>query len=191
MPVSYSTIKAASEPEAIAELLTTRVLGPVMPSVVVKKVRPKSGRRYEAPRVLWNVYEAELEFSGGIPATSLIWTKAFFTDEGSEEYQHRIRRLLAGQNGNPLDPHGYVQFFSDLNLFLFFFPTDPVFPKMASVFDPQHVAPMLASAAINTATAEQRTHASVPVNCSLFWSEIRCSKPTPATPIPRNIGRCA
>src|SRR5207302_262946 len=127
-----STIKAASEPEAIAELLTTRVLGPVMPSVVVKKVRPKSGRRYEAPRVLWNVYEAELEFSGGIPATSLIWTKAFFTDEGSEEYQHRIRRLLAGQNGNPLDPHGYVQFFSDLNLFLFFFPTDPVFPKMAT-----------------------------------------------------------
>ena len=98
MSVSYSTIKAASEPEAIAELLATRVIGPVMPSVVVKKVRPKSGRRYEAPRVLWNVYEAELEFSGGIPATSLIWTKAFFTDEGSQEYQHRIRRLLAGQN---------------------------------------------------------------------------------------------
>jgi len=67
MSVSYSTIKAASEPEAIAELLATRVIGPVMPSVVVKKVRPKSGRRYEAPRVLWNVYEAELEFAGGIP----------------------------------------------------------------------------------------------------------------------------
>ncbi len=141
MPVSYSTIKAASEPEAIADLLATRVIGPVMPSVVVKKVRPKSGRRYEAPRVLWNVYEAELELSGGIPATSLIWTKAFFTNEGSEEYQQRIRKLLASQNGNPLDPHGYVQFFSDLNLFLFFFPTDPVFPKMASVFDPQHMAP--------------------------------------------------
>ena len=95
MPVSYSSIKAASEPEAMAELLATRVIGPVMPSVVVKKVRPKSGRRYEAPRVLWNVYEAELEFAGGIAATSLIWTKAFFTDEGTEEYQHRIRKLLS------------------------------------------------------------------------------------------------
>jgi hypothetical protein len=30
------------------------------------------------------------------------------------------------------------------------------------------VAPMLASAAISTATAEQRTHASVPVNCLEF-----------------------
>jgi aminoglycoside phosphotransferase (APT) family kinase protein len=144
MPVSYSSIKAASEPEAMAELLATRVIGPVMPSVLVKKVRPKSGRRYEAPRVLWNVYEAELELAGGIAATSLIWTKAFFTDEGFEEYQHRIRKLLSGQNGNPLDPRGYVQFFSDLNLFLFFFPTDPVFPKMATVFDPQAMAPMLA-----------------------------------------------
>src|SRR2546425_6236228 len=143
MPVSYSKIKAASEPEAIADLLATRVIGPVMPSVVVKRVRPKSGRRYEAPRVLWNVYEVELEFSGGIPATSLIWTKAFFTDEGSEEYQHRVKRLLASQNGNPLDPRGYVQFFSDLNLFLFFFPTDPVFPKMSIVFDPHAMAPML------------------------------------------------
>src|SRR6266852_7194496 len=144
MPVSYSSIKAASEPEAMAELLATRVIGPVIPSVVVKKVRPKAGRRYEAPRVLWNVYEAELELAGGIAATSLIWTKAFFTDEGSEEYQHRIRKLLSGQNGNPLDPRGYVQFFSDLNLYLFFFPTDPGFPKMATGFDPQAMAPMLA-----------------------------------------------
>jgi aminoglycoside phosphotransferase (APT) family kinase protein len=144
MSVSYSSIKAASEPEAIAELLTTRVIGPVMPSVLVKKVRAKSGRRYEAPRVLWNVYEAELELAGGIGARSLIWTKAFFTDEGCEEYRQRISRLLANQNGNPLDPRGHVQFFSDLNLFLFFFPTDPVFPKMFSVFDPQAMAPMLA-----------------------------------------------
>jgi aminoglycoside phosphotransferase (APT) family kinase protein len=143
MSVSYSSIKAASEPEAIAELLATRVIGPVMPSVVVKKVRPKSGRRFEAPRVMWNVYEAELELAGGIAATSLIWTKAFFTDEGCREYQQRISRLLSSQNGNPLDPRGYVQFFSDLNLFLFFFPTDPVFPKMSSVFDPQAMAPML------------------------------------------------
>src|SRR6202165_6153899 len=117
MPVSYSSIKAAPEPEAMAELLATRVIGPVMPSVLVKRVRPKSGRRYEAPRVLWNVYEAELEFAGGIAATSLIWTKAFFTDEGSEEYQHRLRNLLASQNGNPLDPRGNVYFFHALGLF--------------------------------------------------------------------------
>jgi len=143
MSISYSAIKAASEPEAIAELLATRVIGPVMPSVVVKKVRPKSGRRFEAPRVMWNIYEAELELADGLTANSLIWTKAFFTDEGCREYQQRISRLLSSQNGNPLDPRGYVQFFSDLNLFLFFFPTDPVFPKMSTVFDPHAMAPML------------------------------------------------
>jgi aminoglycoside phosphotransferase (APT) family kinase protein len=110
----------------------------------VKKVRPKSGRRLEAPRVLWNVYEAELELPGGVAATSLIWTKAFFTDEGAKEYQHRISRLLAAQNGNPLDPAGYVQYLPDLSLFLFFFPTDPVFPKMPAVFEPAAIGPLLA-----------------------------------------------
>jgi len=51
------------------------------------------------------------------------------------------------------------------------------------------VAPMLMSAAIRTATAEQRTQDSPPVNRPPDWSEIMRSKPTPATPIPKNKGR--
>lgn len=143
MPVDYSIIKAASEPSAIASLLTERVIGPVLPSVSIKKVRAKSGRRLEAPRVLWNVYEAEFELPGGVASSALIWTKAFFTEEGATEYKDRISRLLAAQNGNPLDPHGYVQYLPELSLFLFFFPTDPVFPKMGEVFDPDSMRPLL------------------------------------------------
>lgn len=143
MTVSYSTIKAASETDAMATLLAEQVLGPVLPSVQVKKVRTKSGRRFEAPRFLWNVYEAELEMPGGIEARPLFWTKAFFNDTECEDYRSRISRLLASQNGNPLDPQGYARFFPDLNLFMFFFPTDPVFPRLAKVSTPAAVEPLL------------------------------------------------
>lgn len=143
MPVSYSTIKAASETDAMATLLAEQVLGPVLPSVHVKKVRTKQGRRFEAPRVLWNVYEAELEMPGGIEVHPLFWTKALFNDDDCHDYKTRITRLLESQNGNPLDPHGYARFFPDLNLFMFFFPTDPVFPKLAKVSTPASVEPLL------------------------------------------------
>lgn len=144
MPVNYSTIKAVSEPEAMATLLMEQVLGPVLPSVQLKKVRVKPGRRFEAPRVLWNVYEAELEMPGGVEMHPLFWTKALFNDEDCRHYRSRISLLLASQNGNPLDPNGYVRFFQDLNLFLFFFPTDPVFPRLPKVATPTTVQPLLA-----------------------------------------------
>ena len=143
MPVSYSTIKAISEPDAMATLLSDQVIGPVVPSVQVKKVRAKQGRRFEAPRVLWNVYEAELEMPGGVEARALFWTKAFFEDADCQSYKARVDRLLAAQNGNPLDPNGYARFFPEMNLFLFFFPTDPVFPKLAKVSIPTSVEPLV------------------------------------------------
>ena len=141
--VSYSTIKAVSEPEAMALFLAEQVFGPTLPSVQVKKVRTKPGRRFEAPRMLWNVYEAELEMPGGIEARVLFWTKAFFSDEDCEAYKTRTHRLLESNNGNPLDPHGYARFFPDLNLFLFFFPSDPVFPRLGKVSTPASVEPLL------------------------------------------------
>ena len=143
MPVNYSTIKALTEPDAIAELLTNQVIGPVLPSVQVKKVRTKTGRRFEAPRVLWNVYEAELEMPGGIEAQRLLWTKALFNDADCAEYHGRISRLLESQNGNPLDPRGHARFFPDLNFFLFFYPTDPVFPRLGKVSDASAIEPIL------------------------------------------------
>jgi aminoglycoside phosphotransferase (APT) family kinase protein len=143
MPVSYSTIKGLTEPGAMATLLTERVLGPLLPSAVVKKVRSKSGRRFEPPRVLWNVYEAELELPGGVELRPLFWTKALFNDADCEDYRLRIARLLDSHNGNPLDPHGYARFFADLNLFLFFFPTDPVFPRLRKVTTSALVEPLL------------------------------------------------
>ena len=75
MSVTYSTIKSLSQPEAMAAFLGEQVLGPVLPSVQVRKVRTRQGRRFEAPRVLWNVYEAELEMPGGIEARPLFWTR--------------------------------------------------------------------------------------------------------------------
>jgi hypothetical protein len=143
MTVSYSTIKSISEPDAIASLLAEQVLGPVLPSVSLRKVRARQGRRYEAPRVLWNVYEAELEMPGGIEAKPLFWTKAYFDDADCEKYRKRIEGLVAVQNGNPLDPNGYARFFPDLNLFLFFFPADPVFPRLARVSIPASIQPVL------------------------------------------------
>jgi aminoglycoside phosphotransferase (APT) family kinase protein len=143
MSVTYSTIKSISEPEAMATLLAEQVLGPVLPSIQVRKVRTKQGRRFEAPRVLWNVYEAELEMPGGLEARQLFWTKAYFDDGDCEDYRNRVSRLLAAQNGNPLDPNGYARHFPDLNMFLFFFPTDPIFPRLAKVAAPSSVQPLL------------------------------------------------
>ena len=135
MTVSYSTIKAASQPDAMEEFLASEVIGPALPSVQVKKVRTKEGRRFEAPRVLWNVYEAYLEMPSGAEVRSLLWTKAFFDDQECQKYRARNERLLNNLGGNPLDPHGYARFFSNLNMFLFFFPADPVFPALPSVLD--------------------------------------------------------
>lgn len=144
MSVSYSTIKALSEPDAMAEFVSNELITPVLPSVQVRKVRTKQGRRFEAPRVLWNVYEATLELPGGVEAKKLFWTKAFFDDQDSAKYRTRLDRLLANQNGNPLDPHGHARHFQDLNLFFFFFPTDPVFPALGTFFDPAQAMAILA-----------------------------------------------
>ena len=143
MSVTYSTIKSVSEPEAMAALIAERVIGPVLPSVQVRKVRTRQGRRFEAPRVLWNVYEAELEMPGGLEVRPLFWTKAYFDDKDCADYRNRIDRVLSSQNGNPLDPNGHARYFPDLNLFLFFFPTDPIFPRLAKVATPATVQPLL------------------------------------------------
>ena len=143
MSVTYSTIKEMSEPDVIKDFLADEVIRPVLPSVTVKKVRPTSGRRFEAPRVLWNVYEAQLELPGGLEAKSLFWTKAFFNDSDCEDYRQRIHWVLNHRNGNPLDPAGYVKFFPDLRMFLYFFPTDPTFPALPTVFDAQSMRPIL------------------------------------------------
>jgi aminoglycoside phosphotransferase (APT) family kinase protein len=143
MSITYSEIKALSEPEVMTDFLAEQVINPVLPAVQVKNVRAVSGRRFEAPRVLWNVYEAELELPGGVEAKPLIWTKAFFNDADCEDYRHRISWTLRHRNGNPLDPQGYVKFFPDRNYFVFFFPTDPTFPSMPTVFDPEAMRPIL------------------------------------------------
>ena len=143
MSITYSEIKALSEPEVMTDFLAEQVINPVLPGLQVKKVRAVSGRRFEAPRVLWNVYEAELELPGGVEAKPLIWTKAFFNDAECEDYRHRISWTLRHRNGNPLDPQGYVKFFPDRNYFVFFFPTDPTFPSMPTVFDPEAMRPIL------------------------------------------------
>jgi aminoglycoside phosphotransferase (APT) family kinase protein len=142
--VSYSTIKAVSEPDAMGQLVANELIAPTLPSIQVKKVRTREGRRFEAPKILWNVYEATLELPGGIEAKKLFWTKAFFDDAEFEHYRSRIDRLIAKQNGNPLDPGGYVHVFNDLNMFLFFFPADPIFPAFATFFDPVQAGPLLA-----------------------------------------------
>lgn len=144
MSVTYSTIQSASHPEAMAQRLAEQVIAPVLPSVQVKRVRTKHGRRFEAPRVLWNVYEAELELPGGITVHRLFWTKAFFDETLCEHYQARVKRLPEAHNSNPLDPRGYAHFFPDIHLFLFFFPTDPIFRKLGTIFDPDAMRPLLA-----------------------------------------------
>src|SRR5438552_15181044 len=99
MTVTYSAIKAFSEPAAMAEFLDSQVIGPALSSVRVRRVRTVPGRRFEAPRVLWNVYEAELELPGGIEARPLLWTKAFFEDAECQEYAARVRPLLQAGGG--------------------------------------------------------------------------------------------
>src|SRR5438309_9685117 len=128
MSATYSSIKAMSEPDVMATFLADEVINPVLPAVAVKKVRATSGRRFEAPRVLWNVYEAELELPGGIEVRPLLWTKAFFDDGECREYAARIPPLLQARTGNPLDPEGWARVYPERNLFLFFYPADPVFP---------------------------------------------------------------
>jgi len=143
MSVTYSQIKEVTQPEAMAAFLAAQVIQPVLPAVQVKKVKTKEGRRFEAPRILWNVYEAQLELPGGIESRALFWTKAFFRDDDCEAYRHRIEPTLSSQNGNPLDPRGHARFFPDLNLFLFLFPTDPIFPALPTVYDGDSVRPIL------------------------------------------------
>src|SRR5438067_2006408 len=105
-----------SEPDVMTTFLADEVINPVLPAAVVKKVRAVSGRRFEAPRVLWNVYEAELELPGGTEIRPLVWTKAFFNDRDCEEYRQRIHWVLKHRTGNPLDSSGHVKFFADRNL---------------------------------------------------------------------------
>jgi hypothetical protein len=143
MTLTYSTVKAATEPEAMLELLASQVIGPVLPSIDIKKVRTRSGRRFEAPRYLWNVYEATLEVPGGAEMKPLFWTRTFFDDADCEKYRQRISWLLNGKNGNPLDPAGYAKFVPEMNLFLFFFPADPVFPRLPMFYPPDNALPVL------------------------------------------------
>lgn len=144
MGVAYSTIEALSPPEAMTTFLSERVIGPILPEVRVTAVKKaREGRRYEVPRVLWNVYEATLEMPGGEEIQRLFWTKAYFADEDRESYQTRIQRILDRRNGSPLDPKGYARIFPDLNLFLFFFPTDPAFPKLRLVYSPEEIREIL------------------------------------------------
>ncbi len=143
MNVSYSAIRAVCQPDAMARLLAERVIAPALPSVLVKEVRAKEGRRLEAPRVLWNVYEATLETPEGSEVRPLFWTKAFFEDGDCTEYRESVGRLLSGRGGNPLDPRGFAQFIPEHNLFLFFFPSDPVFPALRTVFDAVAMKPLL------------------------------------------------
>lgn len=143
MSVAYSTIKTFSEPSAIQQFLAEQIIGPVLPSVQVLKVRTLQGRRFEAPRVLWNVYEAELLMPEGTTIRRLVWTKAVFDDDGFRDYMRRVERI-AGPEVNPLDPGGYVRAFPELNLCLYFFPKDPVFPKLGTVFNPDQMRPVLA-----------------------------------------------
>src|SRR5256886_6931427 len=143
MSATYSEIKALSEPEVMTDFLARGVGSAASPAVGGKGVRAVSGRRFEAPRVLWNVYEAELELPGGVEIKPLIWTKAFFNDADCEDYRHRISWVLRHRNGNPLDPQGYVRFFPERNYFVFFFPTDPTFPSMPTVFDVEAMRPIL------------------------------------------------
>src|SRR5437867_13453820 len=101
MSVTYSQIKEVTEPAAMAAFLAAHVIQPVLPAVQVKKVKTKQGRRFEAPRILWNVYEAQLELPGGIESRVLLWTKAFLRDDDCEAYRRLIEPPPSAQDGNP------------------------------------------------------------------------------------------
>jgi hypothetical protein len=143
MSVAYSTIKTFSEPEAIQQFLAEQVIGPVLPDVQVTKVRTIQGRRFEAPRILWNVYEVELTMPDGTSMRRLVWTKAIFDEAGFGDFARRMERI-GTDVANPLDPGGFARLFPDLNLALFFFPSDPVFPKLPAVFNVDQMRPILA-----------------------------------------------
>jgi phosphotransferase family enzyme len=142
MSATYSVIKDATEPEAMARLLADEVIGPVLPSVRVKRVKLRN-TRMELPREVWNTYEARLELPGGIEARPLFWTKAFFQADACQAYLDGVKPFLSSPDSNPLDPMGHARFFPDLNLFLFFFPLDPVFPALGKVFDPVEMKGLL------------------------------------------------
>jgi len=145
MTVSYSTIQALLEPEALGKLLTEQVLAPAIPGALVREIKVLSeGRRYEVPRVLWNVYRTWVALPDGTEVPALVWIKAFFQDADCEDYRQRIHNLLERRQGHPLDGGGHARFFPDFNLFLFFFPTDPVFPRLGTLFDPQAMRGILA-----------------------------------------------
>jgi len=144
MTVSYSAIKAISEPEAMEAFLATKVLGPNFPSLTAKGVRPIPGRRFEAPRVLWNVYETVLESPDGVERRQLVWTKALFDDVDCEKYRSRHQRLFDQPSGSPDNPAGFARFFPEVHLFVFFFPADPIFPALPTVFDSLAMRPVVA-----------------------------------------------
>jgi aminoglycoside phosphotransferase (APT) family kinase protein len=139
MSLTYSQIKAFSEPAAMAAFLEAEVIGPALPGARLHRLRIAPGRRFEAPRILWNVYQAELELPGGEQVRPLLWTKAFFDDAECQEYAIRIRPLLADRGRGPLDPDGWARLDPERNLFLFFYPADPVFPALPAVSDPDRV----------------------------------------------------
>jgi Ser/Thr protein kinase RdoA (MazF antagonist) len=136
MSVTYSNIVGVSEPEAMLALLAEQVSSLLPGAEVVRVKAAKEGRRFEAPRVLWNVYQADLRMPDGTELRRLFWTKVYFQDADCEDYRHRNRRLLNDRGRSPLDPRGFGRFFPDHNMFLFFWPRDPAFPSLPSVFDP-------------------------------------------------------
>src|SRR5919201_1987890 len=142
--VSFSTITGISEPAAFAQLLTEAFFAPHLPAVAVHRVRTRPGRRLEAPRALWNVYEVEIDLPDGQRTSRLVWTKAFFNGEDCQEYHSRIQGLLDRLAFNPLDADGYATFIPTYNLFVFFFPVDPVFPMLSTAFDGRRIKPILA-----------------------------------------------
>ncbi len=134
--MTYSTVKGVSEPEGMARLLAEDVITPVLPDVQVLAVKAaKEGRRFEAPRVLWNVYNAHLMMPDGTELRRLFWTKVYFQNADCEQYRARNASLLDDSTRTPLDHRGYARFFPDLNMFLFFWPLDPAFPALGTVFD--------------------------------------------------------
>jgi aminoglycoside phosphotransferase (APT) family kinase protein len=144
MSVTYSAVKEVSEPEEMARILAQDVITPVLPDVQVIRVKEaKEGRRFEAPRVLWNVYNARLKLPDGSEVQRLFWTKVYFQDADCEHYRARVAHLLDDSSRNPLDDRGYGRFFPDLNMFLFFWPLDPAFPALGAVNDPESMSSVL------------------------------------------------
>ncbi len=107
MSVTYSSIVGVSEPEAMLAFFAEQVIRLLPGAEVVGVKAAKEGRRFEAPRVLWNVYQAELRLADGTELRRLFWTKVYFQDADCEDYRHRNRRLLNDRGRSPLDPRGF------------------------------------------------------------------------------------